>query len=105
MERFRFVRRLPRGSDRKDYYEVVADPTQILRDWARLFLAPELAIGGQMADGLEAGIANLSRAAGYDTQETRRLEERAELMRASLGKGQQLITMLLAMTSDSSAPG
>ena len=98
MERYRFVRRLPRGSDRKDYYEVVADPRQIIRDWVRMFLAPEMAVGAQMADGLDAGVSALASAAAYGPQERSILEQRAQFMRRSLAEGQQLITRLLAMT-------
>ena len=97
LERYRFVRRLPRGSDRKDYYEVVADPTQILRDWVRYFLAPELAVGAQMADGLDAGIGHLADAAGYDDDERAVLESRASVMRRALSEGEQLMKMLMQM--------
>ena len=38
----RVVRRLPRKSDRRDWYEAVADPWEILADWNRLFFQPEL---------------------------------------------------------------
>jgi DNA-binding MarR family transcriptional regulator len=95
LERYRFVRRLPRGSDRKDYYEVVADPTQILRDWVRYFLAPELVLGAQMADGLDAGIGALADAAGYDEDERAVLEARARVMRRSLSDGERLMQMLM----------
>jgi DNA-binding transcriptional regulator GbsR (MarR family) len=97
LERYRFVRRLPRGSDRQDYYEVVADPTQILRDWVRLFLGPELAVGAKMADELDVGIGALVKSAGYQAEEKKVLEERAAVMRRALGEGEQLMQMLLAI--------
>ncbi|GEM_PF-4026637 len=94
LERYRFVRRLPRGSDRQDYYEAVTDPNEIFRDWVRMFLIPELAMGEEMVAGLDEGVATLCAAAGYSPEQSAELERRAAGMRGSLVSGQRLIELL-----------
>ena len=56
----RVARRLPPGSDRRDYYEAVTDPWEIFADWARLFLAPEM----EMWRETSAALQHALRAAG-----------------------------------------
>ncbi len=97
LERYRLVRRAARGSDRQDYYEVVADIAQVMRDWVRMFLAPELEVGAQLVERFQAGITTLADAAGYDASEVAVLEQRAALMRRSLRDGEQLVATLLAI--------
>ena len=50
----RLVERLPSRSDRRDYYQVVADPWAVFADWNRLYFQPELEIW-QRASGELAG--------------------------------------------------
>lgn len=52
----RVVRRLPRKSDRRDYYEAVADPWEILADWNRLFLQPELEMWRETGEELQRAL-------------------------------------------------
>lgn len=53
LEALRVVRRVPPRGDRRDYYEVVADPWAVLADWNRIYFQPELAMwreGGAALD-------------------------------------------------------
>lgn len=94
LERYRFVRRRPRGSDRRDYYEAVADPAQILRDWARLFLAPELALGQSMVDELDRGLQRADDDGDLNNASLDVLRDRTKTLRASLAQGAELLAML-----------
>ena len=100
LERYRFVRRRPRGSDRQDYYEVVADPMQIMRDWVRSFLVPEMEVGAQMAAGLDSGIETLIESAGYDDERAERLRARAAVVSAALEQGRTLLEGLRHLTAE-----
>lgn len=45
----------PRG-DRRDYYEAVTDPWQMLADWNRLYFQPEITMFRDSADRLERAL-------------------------------------------------
>jgi DNA-binding transcriptional regulator GbsR (MarR family) len=53
----RVARRLPPRPDRRDYYEAVTDPWQMLADWNRLYFQPEIAMFRESGDRLEAALA------------------------------------------------
>ena len=48
----RVVRRLPRRSDRRDWYEAVADPWAVIAEWNRLFFQPELAMWRETGEAI-----------------------------------------------------
>ncbi len=54
----RVARRLPRRGDRRDWYEAASDPWEILADWNRLFVEPELEMwrdtGAELVRALDA---------------------------------------------------
>jgi DNA-binding transcriptional regulator GbsR (MarR family) len=52
----RVVQRRPPGSDRRDYYEAVADPWQILADWSRLYLQPEIEMWRETGAALDGAL-------------------------------------------------
>jgi DNA-binding transcriptional regulator GbsR (MarR family) len=52
----RVARRLPPGSDRRDFYEAVTDPWDILADWARLFLEPEIEMWRDTGEALQRAL-------------------------------------------------
>ena len=60
----RVVRKLPRRSDRRDRYEAVADLWEVLADWNRLFLQPELAMWRETGEGLERSLSSRDAPAG-----------------------------------------
>ncbi|NVB40133.1 MarR family transcriptional regulator [Pseudenhygromyxa sp. WMMC2535] len=94
LERYRFVRRLPRGSDRRDYYEALTDPAEILREWARHFLQPEMSVGADMVADFERDLERAVAAGEYADDEAATLRERLEEMRGSMHFGQMLIETL-----------
>lgn len=53
----RIARRLPPRGDRRDYYEAVTDPWQMLADWNRLYFQTEIAMVRENAERLEAALA------------------------------------------------
>jgi predicted transcriptional regulator len=53
----RVVRRLPRRADRRDWYEAVADPWEVLAEWNRRFFQPELEMWRDTGDGLRVALA------------------------------------------------
>ncbi len=109
LERYRFVRRRPRGSDRRDWYEPVVDPMQVLQDWVRLFIAPEIAVGGEMVRQLERSLEAEEVRAALDDEAHDTLLERAAVLRRAVGQGQQFIAMLSALegatTAEANHPG
>ena len=52
----RIVRRLLPRSDRRDYYEAVTDPWQMLADWNRLYFQPEISMFRENAERLEGAL-------------------------------------------------
>jgi DNA-binding transcriptional regulator GbsR (MarR family) len=54
----RVARRLPPRPDRRDYYEAVSDPWQMLADWNRLYFQPEIAMFRASGDQLESALAD-----------------------------------------------
>lgn len=52
----RVARRLPPRGDRRDYYEAVTDPWQMLADWNRIYFQPEIAMFRDSADRLESAL-------------------------------------------------
>ena len=54
----RIVRRQPRRSDRRDFYEVVSDLWAVMRDWNQSYFQPEMAMwrraSADLAQALEA---------------------------------------------------
>lgn len=94
LERARVVRRLPRGSDRKDYYVGVTDPLELTQDWVRHFVQPELQVAGtlvgSMGDDLEAAAA----AGEYDEAEREEMRLRVEQMRRALRVGEAVVAAI-----------
>jgi DNA-binding transcriptional regulator GbsR (MarR family) len=52
----RVVRRLPPGRDRRDFYQAVADPWEILADWARIYLTPEIEMWRETGAALDQAL-------------------------------------------------
>ena len=48
----RVARRLAPGRDRRDFYEAVSDPWELLADWSRLYFGPELEMWRETSDAL-----------------------------------------------------
>ena len=95
LERYRFVRRRPRGSDRRDYYEAVTDPMTIIRDWLRHFIGPELAIGDEMIAELERDLGAAELAGEYTPEESAQMEQRVAELRRAMAMGRGWMTQLL----------
>ena len=75
----RVARRLPPRGDRRDYYEAVTDPWQVLSDWNRLFFEEEITMFLESGAALEHALDGASDApAGKAADELRR---RIEVMR------------------------
>jgi len=62
LEAARVVRRLAPRPDRRDFYEIIADPWSVFADWTRLYFRPELEMFSQTSqtlldalDALDAG--------------------------------------------------
>lgn len=49
----RVARRLPSRTDRRDFYEAATDPWEILADWSRLYVTPEIEMWRETGDALE----------------------------------------------------
>lgn len=94
LERYRMVRRLPRGSDRKDYYEALTDPAEIMREWVRHFIQPEMEVGAEMIASIEADLEAAVAAGEYDEGEAGELRRRAGELRASMELGASLVGLL-----------
>jgi DNA-binding transcriptional regulator GbsR (MarR family) len=56
LESTRVIRRTAPRGDRRDYYEVVADPWVVLADWRRIYLEPELAMWRASAAALDRAL-------------------------------------------------
>jgi len=52
----RVARRLPPRGDRRDFYEAVTDPWEILADWSRLYVAPEIEMWRETGHALEEAL-------------------------------------------------
>lgn len=100
LERYRFVRRLPRGSDRKDYYVPVTDPLELLQDWVRLFVEPEMQVAGDMVRAVERDLTAAVTAGEYGEAEAEAMRERVGEMRRAMEVGQQLLSLF----SDEDSP-
>jgi DNA-binding transcriptional regulator GbsR (MarR family) len=75
----RVARRLPPRGDRKDYYEAVTDPWQVLSDWNRLYFEEEIQMFLDSGDALERALATAGDAPGRDAAAA--LRRRFEAMR------------------------
>jgi len=64
----RVVRRLPRRNDRRDWYEAVADPWELLSEWNRLFFQPEIAMWRETGSELERALSARDAPAGRAKQ-------------------------------------
>ena len=87
----RVVRRLPRKSDRRDYYEAVADPWEILADWNRLFVQPELEMWRETGEELERAL----RASDAPRVEREALRERLETMASFVTVMEEMLAGLM----------
>jgi DNA-binding transcriptional regulator GbsR (MarR family) len=68
----RVVKRRPPGSDRRDYYEAVTDPWEILADWSRLYLQPEIEMWRETSAALDGALRSAKDAPrGRDNAELR----------------------------------
>jgi DNA-binding transcriptional regulator GbsR (MarR family) len=75
----RVARRLPSRGDRRDYYEAITDPWQVLSDWNRLFFEEEITMFLESGAALERALDGASDApTGKAADELRR---RIEAMR------------------------
>jgi DNA-binding transcriptional regulator GbsR (MarR family) len=52
----RVARLLPPRSDRRDFYEAVTDPWEILADWSRLYMTPEIEMWRETGDALDEAL-------------------------------------------------
>lgn len=92
LSRARVVRRLPPRADRKDYYEAITDPWQIVADWNRIYFQPEIAIFRENGDALESALDHASDApTGEAANELRR---RIAAMRELYGMFEDLFGQL-----------
>lgn len=94
LERLRFVRRLPRTSDRRDYYQAVTDPMELMQDLIRYFVMPELELGAQMVDSFETDLRDAIWAEEYTPEEAEIMKRRLGEMQGSLEAGRVLIDLL-----------
>ncbi len=60
LEGFGAVRRFRLPKDRRDHYEVVADPVTLLAFWLKRFLLPEMAEARAVASGMAAAMGGLA---------------------------------------------
>jgi DNA-binding transcriptional regulator GbsR (MarR family) len=68
----RIAGRLPPRSDRRDFYEAVTDPWEILADWSRLYLTPEIEMWRETGDALDEALRSAKDApSGRDKSELR----------------------------------
>ncbi|MEZ4317207.1 MAG: MarR family transcriptional regulator [Myxococcota bacterium] len=95
LERYRFVVRLPRQSDRKARFVAITDPMDVLRDLCRYFVEPELEVGSDMIDDLRRELGAAVEAGAYTEEDARVLEHRAGELAAALAQGRALIGQLL----------
>lgn len=93
LERYRFVRRLPRGSDRKDYYAAVTDPVELMQDWIRHFVQPELGLAEEMFGSMSRDIGAAAEAGEYTTDEASEMRGRVEEMGRAMELGAYLIQL------------
>jgi len=100
LERYRLVHRLPRGSDRKDYYVPVTDVFEIIQDWMRLFVQPELGVGEQMVSGMARDLDAAGERGEYDDDGLSTMRERVAQMRRALALGTALVGSLARAESD-----
>ena len=64
---------MPPRADRKDYYEALTDPWQMLADWNRLYFQPEIAMFRENGDAIERALDSASDApTGEAASELRR---------------------------------
>ena len=87
----RVARRLPPRGDRKDYYEAISDPWQVLGDWNRLFFEQEIAMFLDSGTALEHALATAADApsgdaAGVLRQRIDAMREFCELFRELFGQ-------------------
>jgi DNA-binding transcriptional regulator GbsR (MarR family) len=94
LERVRFVRRLPRGSDRRDYYQAVTDPMEVMQDLIRYFVMPELELGHQMVESFEADLRDAVWAEEYTPEQAETMKQRLGEMQTSLEAGRVLVDLL-----------
>lgn len=94
LERARLVRRQPRGSDRRDYYQAVTDPMQVLQDAVRHFLLPELQVGADMVGQLEHDLKEAEWAGEYEPEHLEKMKTRLAELQGSLAGGQALVRLL-----------
>jgi DNA-binding transcriptional regulator GbsR (MarR family) len=94
LERMRFVRRLPRSSDRRDYYQAVTDPMEVMQDLIRYFVMPELELGGQMVASFDVDLRDAIWAEEYTPDEAAIMKERLGEMQRSLEAGRLLVGLM-----------
>jgi DNA-binding transcriptional regulator GbsR (MarR family) len=87
----RVARRLPPRGDRKDYYEAISDPWQVLGDWNRMFFEQEIAMFLDSGSALEHALATAADApsgdaAGVLRQRIDAMREFCELFRELFGQ-------------------
>lgn len=85
----RVARRLPRRSDRRDWYEAVADPWEVLSEWNRLFFQPELDMWRENGRELEDALASRDAPAG---EAKRVVRERLVVFREFVALFEELMT-------------
>ncbi len=93
LERYRFVRRLPRGSDRKDYYAAVTDPVEMIQDWVRHFIQPELGLAEEMFGAMSRDIGAAAEAGEYTSEEAAEMRSRLDEMGRAMELGAYLIQL------------
>ena len=94
LERARFVRRQPRGSDRRDYYEAVTDPMQVMQEVVRHFVLPEMQVGADMVGNFENDLREAEWAGEYEPEHLELLKTRLGELQRSMAGGQALVRLL-----------
>lgn len=97
LERYRLVARLPRGSDRKDYYVPVTDIVEIVQDWMRLFVQPELGVADGMVADMDRDLELAAQRGEFDEPGLGVMRERLASMRHAVKLGHRMVEMLTAL--------
>lgn len=96
LEHLRMVRRRSQPGERGDFYEVLTDPQQMLRDWLERFIKPELGMADGMHDRMNASLQQASEAGDLDEAETAVLQERLAHLESATTQARALVDAFLS---------
>ncbi len=97
LERYRLVVRRPRGSDRKDYYVPVTDIVEIVQDWMRLFVRPELGVAEGMVGEMDRDLEAAGERGEYDGDDLEVMRARLADMRHAVDLGHRMVELIDAL--------